>query len=166
MAALRQSCAIFCGHLRICDLLINHKNLRMCDLRTGTPKRCADLRKRNEPKNLRICDMQISKSLSPPLNIICSINECINAVQSYNNRNDYWPVSSVQCTHRLCTFSSAANTYIHRSTYITRWESKISYWKLKLSPTGMVDKAGTSLDTDTSAVITTEKLRNGDKGRL
>jgi hypothetical protein len=35
----------------------------------------------------------------------------------------------------------------------------VSYWC-------MVDKAGTSLDTDTSAVITTEKLRKGDTGRL
>jgi hypothetical protein len=38
-------------------LRINHKNLQLCDLRTGTPKKIADLRLRNEPKNLRICDL-------------------------------------------------------------------------------------------------------------
>ncbi len=32
-------------------------------MRTGTPKKFADLRKRNEPKNLRICDLRTKKSL-------------------------------------------------------------------------------------------------------
>jgi hypothetical protein len=32
-----------CGNLWICDLLINHENLRFWDLRTGTPKEFADL---------------------------------------------------------------------------------------------------------------------------
>jgi hypothetical protein len=55
---LRQSCRIFCRNLRICnDRIINIK-LRICDLRTGIPKKFADLRLRNEPKNLRICDLQ------------------------------------------------------------------------------------------------------------
>jgi hypothetical protein len=34
---LRQSCTVFCRNLRICDLRINHKNLR-----TGTHKKFAD----------------------------------------------------------------------------------------------------------------------------
>jgi hypothetical protein len=29
MTAWRQSCAVFCGNLRICDLQINHENLRI-----------------------------------------------------------------------------------------------------------------------------------------
>jgi hypothetical protein len=55
MTALRHSCAEFCRNLQFCDLQKNHTNLRICDLRTGTPKKLADLRLRNEPKNLRIC---------------------------------------------------------------------------------------------------------------
>jgi hypothetical protein len=48
-------------------------NLRFCDLRTGTPRKFADLRfadlasqkstnlrLRNEPKNLRICDLRFA----------------------------------------------------------------------------------------------------------
>ncbi len=35
----------------------NHKNLRICYLRTGTPKKFADLRQRNESKNLRFADL-------------------------------------------------------------------------------------------------------------
>jgi hypothetical protein len=33
----------------------------ICDLRTGTPKKFADLRLRNVPKNLRICDPRKTK---------------------------------------------------------------------------------------------------------
>jgi hypothetical protein len=51
MTVLRQSCARSCRNLRI-----NHENLRICDLRTGTPKKFAEFRKRNEPKNMAICD--------------------------------------------------------------------------------------------------------------
>jgi hypothetical protein len=36
----------------ICGFIIT--NLRICDLRTGTPKKFANLLLRNEPKNLRI----------------------------------------------------------------------------------------------------------------
>jgi hypothetical protein len=39
---LRQICAVFCLSLRICGfvvLQINHKNLRICDLRSGIPKK-------------------------------------------------------------------------------------------------------------------------------
>jgi hypothetical protein len=36
----------------ICGFIIT--NLRICDLRTGTPKKFANLQLRNEPKNLRI----------------------------------------------------------------------------------------------------------------
>jgi hypothetical protein len=39
----RQSCAVFCRNLRSCDLLINNKNLRICDLRSRIPKTFADL---------------------------------------------------------------------------------------------------------------------------
>jgi hypothetical protein len=35
--------------------------LRICDLRTGTHKKFADLRKRNEPKNSRICELRTKK---------------------------------------------------------------------------------------------------------
>jgi hypothetical protein len=37
--------------------------LRICDLRTGTPKKFADLRLRNELKNLRICDLRNKKQV-------------------------------------------------------------------------------------------------------
>jgi hypothetical protein len=35
-------------------------NMRICDLQTGTSKKFADLRLRNEPKNLRICDLRFA----------------------------------------------------------------------------------------------------------
>jgi len=45
------SCEVFCGNLR-----------------TGTPKKFADLRLRNEPKNLRICDLRTSEiELTSPI---------------------------------------------------------------------------------------------------
>ncbi len=66
---MRQSCALYCGNLRICDLQINHENLRTCDLRTSTQKIFAYLRKQIEPKNLRFADF---KKLSL-LTHLCSI---------------------------------------------------------------------------------------------
>jgi hypothetical protein len=57
MNVLRQSCAVFCRHLRICDLGISRENLRICDLWTGTQKKFADLQERNEIKNLQICGL-------------------------------------------------------------------------------------------------------------
>ncbi len=42
MAVLKQSCALFCGNLRNCDLRINHINLRICHSRTGTPEKFAE----------------------------------------------------------------------------------------------------------------------------
>jgi hypothetical protein len=36
----------------------NHKNFRILDLRTGTPKKFANLLKRSESKNLRLCDLR------------------------------------------------------------------------------------------------------------
>jgi hypothetical protein len=39
----RQSFAIFCPNLQIFNLRIDHENLRICDLLTGTPKKFADL---------------------------------------------------------------------------------------------------------------------------
>jgi len=35
VCALRESCAVFCINLRICDLQISH-DCGICDLRTGT----------------------------------------------------------------------------------------------------------------------------------
>jgi hypothetical protein len=65
---LRRSSVVFCRNLRICDLRINHKKLRVCDLRTNTPKKFADLRLRNEPKNLRNGDLRTLKMIAcPPL---------------------------------------------------------------------------------------------------
>ncbi len=51
------------GHLRICDLRINH--YKFADLRTGTQK-FADLRSRNVPKKLRTCDLRTKKNGYPP----------------------------------------------------------------------------------------------------
>jgi hypothetical protein len=42
------------GNFRICDCELIIRNLRVSDLRTGTPQKLADLRLRKEPKNLRI----------------------------------------------------------------------------------------------------------------
>jgi hypothetical protein len=42
-----------CG-CAICGLIIT--NMRICDLRTGTPQKFADLHLRNEPKSLRFYD--------------------------------------------------------------------------------------------------------------
>jgi hypothetical protein len=39
---LKQSCTVFCGNVRNCDLRINHINLRICHSRTGTPKKFAE----------------------------------------------------------------------------------------------------------------------------
>jgi hypothetical protein len=41
---LVQSSVVFCRNLRICDLLVNQKNLQIYDLQTGTTKKIADLR--------------------------------------------------------------------------------------------------------------------------
>jgi hypothetical protein len=58
------------GNLWICDLRINHYNfadLLFADW-VGIPQKFADLQLRNEPKNLRICDLQTSKTFAcPPL---------------------------------------------------------------------------------------------------
>jgi hypothetical protein len=47
------------GSLRICGLIIT--NFLICDLRTGTPQKFADMRLRNKPKYLRIYDFRTSK---------------------------------------------------------------------------------------------------------
>jgi hypothetical protein len=41
-------------------------NLRIYDLRTGTPQKYAGLRLRNEPKNLRICDLRTTNEICVP----------------------------------------------------------------------------------------------------
>jgi hypothetical protein len=43
--------------LWICDLGINLKKLHICEIRTETPNKFADLWQRNEVKNLRICEL-------------------------------------------------------------------------------------------------------------
>ena len=48
---LSQSCAVFRRILRI-----NQENLRICVLWTDTTNKFADLRQRNEPKDLRFAD--------------------------------------------------------------------------------------------------------------
>jgi hypothetical protein len=61
MTVLRQSSALFCRNLQICDLWINHKNLLICDFWTNSPRKFADMRLRNERKNLRICNLRTLK---------------------------------------------------------------------------------------------------------
>jgi hypothetical protein len=43
MTVLRQSCAVYSRNLRICNLGINHENVRIFDLWTGKPKKLAAL---------------------------------------------------------------------------------------------------------------------------
>jgi hypothetical protein len=58
---------------RICNLRVNKKCV---DLRTGTPKKFADLRKRNEPKNLLICDLWIKKKICVSIFVtICKVTK-------------------------------------------------------------------------------------------
>jgi hypothetical protein len=42
---------------------MNHENVRIGKLPTGKHKKFADLRLRNEPKNLRICDLLVNVHL-------------------------------------------------------------------------------------------------------
>jgi hypothetical protein len=42
-------------------LQVNLKILWICDLQTATPRKFADLLKRVEPKNLRLCDLRTLK---------------------------------------------------------------------------------------------------------
>jgi hypothetical protein len=49
--------------IEICGVSINLNNLRICDLRTGMPKKFADIGKRNEPKDLRIFDFRTLKKV-------------------------------------------------------------------------------------------------------
>ncbi len=58
---LRQNCTVFVEicEFSICRVII--KNLRTCDLRTGTSQKLADLQYRNEPNNLRTCDLRTFK---------------------------------------------------------------------------------------------------------
>jgi hypothetical protein len=45
-------------------LRFSDKSIKFADLRTGTPKKFADLRLRNEPENLRICDFRTFKKFA------------------------------------------------------------------------------------------------------
>ncbi len=49
--------------MRIRDFRINQYKFRICDLRTGTLHKFADLRLRKEPKNLRICNLRTNKKV-------------------------------------------------------------------------------------------------------
>jgi hypothetical protein len=51
-------------NLWICDLRINH--YKFMDLRAGTPKKFADLRLRNDPINVQICDLRTNTKISVP----------------------------------------------------------------------------------------------------
>ena len=54
-----------CG-FAVCGIIIT--NLQIGDFWTGTRQKFADLRLRNEPKNLRICDLRTNKKIAcPPL---------------------------------------------------------------------------------------------------
>jgi hypothetical protein len=48
---LTQNRAVLFKNKLICELRINHENLRICDLQTGKPKKFADLRQLIEPEN-------------------------------------------------------------------------------------------------------------------
>jgi hypothetical protein len=93
---LRQSCSVFCRNFCIRDLRMNHINLRICDLRNGTPKNFADLRLRNEPKNFRICNLRTFKKkfVCPPLLIADLI---INCEQKVNVKYQKHIKTSVLC---------------------------------------------------------------------
>jgi hypothetical protein len=60
------------------------ENLRICDLRTGTPQKCADFRLLNVPKNLRICDLRANKK-----NLRAHL--CIQYYCIYQGRLTEWP---------------------------------------------------------------------------
>jgi hypothetical protein len=57
--ALRQKYAVFYRNLRI-----NHENLQICDLLTGTPRKFADSRQRTDPKNIRLGSCGLLKKLA------------------------------------------------------------------------------------------------------
>jgi hypothetical protein len=61
-AVFSLSCAVFCRNLWICDLWVNHENLRICDLRTGTHIR--NLRISKEKVDLRFADFYKKVCLS------------------------------------------------------------------------------------------------------
>ncbi len=48
----------------ICGLIIT--NSHICDLRTGTPQKFADLRLPNELQNLRICGLRTNSKICVP----------------------------------------------------------------------------------------------------
>ncbi len=50
------------------DFRNNHTNLQICELWTGTPKKFAAIRLRNEPKYLRICEL-LKNLPCPPLRV-------------------------------------------------------------------------------------------------
>ena len=66
--------AFFLANLQICDLQTGAArkfadySLQICDLQTGSPQKFANVRLRNEPKTLPICDFRTKKKfVFPPL---------------------------------------------------------------------------------------------------
>ncbi len=60
---MNQSCAraVFFRNLRVCELQINNKNVRICYLQTRILKTFVDLQLLNEPENLRFCKFRTLK---------------------------------------------------------------------------------------------------------
>jgi hypothetical protein len=80
--------AFFLANLQICDLRtgtprkfadlrFDEYPSKFSDLRTGTPQQLADFRLRNEPKNLRICDLRAIKKISMPTFDKNPLNLCL-----------------------------------------------------------------------------------------
>ncbi len=78
---MNQSCAraVFCRNLRVCELQINNKNVRICYLQTRILKTFADLQLLNEPENLRICKLRALKRSCLPTsaNWYMGIKSCL-----------------------------------------------------------------------------------------
>jgi hypothetical protein len=54
-----QSCALVCSNLRICNLRINHKNVQICYLRTGTSNKFAIADRAKEFSDLQFTDFKM-----------------------------------------------------------------------------------------------------------
>ncbi len=127
--------AFFLANLRVCELrtgtpgkfckfaicgLIS-TNLRICDFRTGTPKKCAYLRLRNEPKNLRIAICGLKKFACPPLlKTNTALVQCIcEKNNTYDCEHFYWRIESLTSWLRsmsLLNFFSTCQRFT-RSTW-------------------------------------------------
>ncbi len=73
---LRQSCAVFCKIFLICHLQIDNENLRICNLRTNTPKKFVDFwGTRMSPRIWGFLICRVNKKLACPflLNRPCKL---------------------------------------------------------------------------------------------